>query len=552
MSTLDASPRRSFLAIASRDDHLPKQCWFFAFVLAISALLAVVSPQKVLGAEYLAGIIALALITVLTATWHMLRVRPGAAVWIPIADILAVAPLRDAFRVEAATVTLLAFVPALWAAYSWRYVGAAASTVAVTISFAIPTLLRAYPDPTGAAVVRSVLLALVVLQMTLMIAMATTRSVQESHRSHEALRQKTELLRVTTEQENLFQNVIDSLSVGIVIVDKDGHDLMMNRAQMELHRLALPEDEPDPAEDQLLVHYPDTGATIPPHLRPVRRAVDQETFTNYIVVLGDAGGERRTVSTAARQIVDTKGQRGGAVIVFNDISTFTEHARQQRRITADVSHEMRTPLTSILGYLELAMDDPRMDPNVRNELAVVERNAEQLLHLVGDLLDGMSPHAAERSLDRSPARLGDIACEACTTLRPRAQSEGVQLTCTVDENRLISLDTARMTQVLVNLISNALKFTPSGGHVDVTVAEVEGAVEAQVKDNGIGMTPDEQANLFTEYYRTATAAKKQIPGHGLGLAITQSIVRAHGGQISVRSEPGQGSAFTIRMPVAEV
>ncbi|MBK0330737.1 PAS domain-containing protein [Brachybacterium sp. MASK1Z-5] len=531
------------------DGHLGKQILFFVYVLTFSALLGIVQPTVMLGLEYLLGLAAIAALTVLTSLAYP-RVSSTHLAWIllPVADVLAVAPLRDAFRVEAGTVTLLAFVPALWAAYCWRYLGAALATAAVTLAFAVPTLLREYPEIDGTLIVRTLIILLVVLQVTLLVAMATSRAARERARTAEALRERTDLLCRTADQEQLLTNVIDSLSVGIVVVDKDGHDVLMNSAQQQLHALALPVGDPDPSEDRLEVRYPESSIPIPPRARPVRRAVERETFTNYLVSLGPLDGPRRTLSTAARQIVDVRGERDGAVILFSDVSDFVEVAKRQRQSTADVSHEMRTPLTSILGYLDLTMEAEELPSTAREHLEVAERNAEKLLQYVEDLLEGLSVSPDEDSVALVPARLGDLARETCETLRPRAVEGEIDLRCTVETEASLLLDPPRMTQVLSNLVSNALKYTPAGGRVEVRVSEAPEALEVRVSDTGIGMAPEEQANLFMEYYRTTAVREGRIPGYGLGLSITQRIVRAHGGQISVRSAQGEGSTFTVRLP----
>ncbi|PWH06443.1 hypothetical protein DEO23_05595 [Brachybacterium endophyticum] len=543
-------PRALYRALTSpHDGHAGKQVVFLGYVIGISFLLAAVDLQLVLSPEYLLGIAAL---TALTAVAGFLRPRLKSTsnLWmtLPIADILAVALLRDVFRVEAATVTLLSFAPVLWAAYCWRYVGAVRASLALTLSFAASTTIRELPAIDGTVLVRCAILLLATLQVSLLVALATTRATQERARSEKALRERTELLHTTTGQKQLLQNVIDSLSVGIVIVDKDGHDVLMNSVQKKLHVLAVPEGDPDPPEDRLLVRYPESSTPIPPDSRPVRRAVERETFTNYVVALGPVSGPNRTLTTSARQIVDVNGARDGAVIVFSDVTDFVDGARRQQQRTANVSHEMRTPLTSILGYLDLTLESPDLDTQTRNYLEVADRNAEQMLNYVEDLLSGLAEAREDRALDARPTPLGILVRDACEALLPRAAGGEVELRCTIESEASILLDPPRMTQVLNNLISNAIKYTLPGGSIDVRVHEVPGALEVQVSDTGIGMAPDEQANLFMEYYRTSAVAEGHIPGYGLGLSIAQRIVRAHGGQISVRSTEGKGSTFTVQLP----
>jgi signal transduction histidine kinase len=218
-----------------------------------------------------------------------------------------------------------------------------------------------------------------------------------------------------------------------------------------------------------------------------------------------------------------------------------------------VSHELRTPLTSIAGYLELLTDedaDGDLDPIQRQFLSVVDRNARRLQRLVGDLLFVAQFEAGKLSLDMGTMQLADVATEAIESAGPRAADLGLDLQLTLDDLPAITGDSGRLGQTLDNLISNALKFTPSGGKVEVRLTDAGDHAKIEVADTGLGISRAEQKRLFERFFRTAVATAQAIPGVGLGLSITKAIVEGHGGTIEVASDEGRGTTFTIKLPYA--
>jgi signal transduction histidine kinase len=225
-----------------------------------------------------------------------------------------------------------------------------------------------------------------------------------------------------------------------------------------------------------------------------------------------------------------------------------EADRLKDEFVALISHDLRTPLTSITGYVELALEDDLTD-EVRGFLDVVARNAERLLALVNDLLFVARLQAGEMSLDPTEVDLAEVVRDAVHALEPRAVAKGITLTCTVDAVPPLQVDRGRVLQVLDNLVSNAVKFTPQGGAVQVSVGRRDGCVALEVRDNGIGIPPEEQRRLFQRFFRAENAVEGQVPGTGLGLYISRVIAEAHEGRLTVRSELGQGSTFRLELPL---
>jgi PAS domain S-box-containing protein len=217
---------------------------------------------------------------------------------------------------------------------------------------------------------------------------------------------------------------------------------------------------------------------------------------------------------------------------------------------AVVSHELRTPLTSILGYLELALEDAeQLDDQHRNFLTVVERNANRLMRLVGDLLFVAQVEAGKLTLEPRELELEALVAESVEAAGPLAAQRGVALGSETELDGALTGDPARLAQLVDNLISNAIKFTPAGGSVVVRLGRANGSAVLEVEDTGMGISAEEQKQLFERFYRTRSAAEKAIQGTGLGLSIAQAIVHAHGGQIGVRSKEGVGTTFHVELPL---
>jgi signal transduction histidine kinase len=225
-----------------------------------------------------------------------------------------------------------------------------------------------------------------------------------------------------------------------------------------------------------------------------------------------------------------------------------EADRLKDEFVALISHDLRTPLTSIMGYLELVLDDEDLTEEQRGFLNVADRNADRLLRLVNDLLFVARLEAGQLELRPTELDLAAVVRQSVEESRPRAAAGGVELTCEAGAVSSVQADKGRMFQLVENLVSNAIKFTPAGGDVRVSVTPVNGVVRLEVADTGIGIASEEQERLFERFFRATTASEHQIPGTGLGLYITRAIVEAHGGSIAVRSRPGEGTSFCVELP----
>jgi signal transduction histidine kinase len=230
-----------------------------------------------------------------------------------------------------------------------------------------------------------------------------------------------------------------------------------------------------------------------------------------------------------------------------------EANRLKTEFVSMVSHELRTPLTSIQGYAELLLEDEQIAEEQRESLTLVKKNADRLLGLINDLLDLSRIEAGRVDLRRTSLDLARLILEVAGSLRPLIEAKRQRLRLELgDALPAVWADADRVTQILTNLISNAHKYTLVEGSITVAARRDDGFVRVDVSDTGIGLSPEDQAQLFTKFFTAHHRSPQAGGGTGLGLVITRSLVELHGGRITVSSAPGQGSTFSFSLPALEV
>jgi signal transduction histidine kinase len=513
-----------------------------------------------------------------------------AATVVPLAHLGAIGLLSAGTGTPAVLFLLLGPVPALCAAAGRRgVVVAALGTVAV---LAVPGLLTS-GVAAGDLLPGSLLLGPLAVTVAGLAVNETTRTLRarttEIDRLHE---QRAALLaQVQTRAEELdlatrmlaaraqtMTSVIDAVTEqsiigtdrnGVIRVWNPGAEKMLGLPRPEVVRkrsiveFHLTEELEAEAESLGIATGPAGGLAALVHAAQ-EHGSDVRDWT-YLA----ADGQQRIVSVAVTPRTDDRGVHAGWNFVGTDMTEARATERMKDQFVSLISHELRTPLTSILGYLELVLEDedqPLTDEQ-RAYLTTVERNADRLLRLVGDLLFTAQVDAGRFSLEPRDVDLAGVVRAAEETVRVAAATAGVEVVVDVPEEGLVVLgDAVRLGQACDNLVSNAVKFTPSGGRVTLSLctawAAPDGTVSADerpgsapvaqlaVSDTGMGIPTGEQGKLFARFFRSSTAQRNAVPGVGLGLAITKAITTAHGGTLDLVSAEGEGTTFTLTLPRA--
>jgi heavy metal sensor kinase len=280
------------------------------------------------------------------------------------------------------------------------------------------------------------------------------------------------------------------------------------------------------------------------------RPIDRVTAT--AAAIASASGGSRSLTTRL-DVPDTGDELARLAATFNRmLDRLEETFRVQRRFIADASHELRTPLTAIRGNIDVMLRQTSSGqitgPDLSDALDDLRRESARMSRLIEDLLTlartEVPPDSADR---RGPIRLDAVVADALRTAAPLTTGQQLQL---IDAEPItVIADRDQMTELVLILIDNAIRHTPAGGEIDVSIDQVGPNVHLSVRDTGEGIAPEHLPHVFERFYRAGTARDRASGGTGLGLAIAQSIARRHGGGISVASEPGVGTAFTVSLPI---
>ena len=291
----------------------------------------------------------------------------------------------------------------------------------------------------------------------------------------------------------------------------------------------------------------DVALTVSPIVDAAGNVIGASGIQRDITERQRAAAERERLLTAEREA------RAAAEAAQRVLAAQNEQLRELDRLKDEfialVSHELRTPLTSIRGYIELILEDEMLSPRQRKYLEVADRNSDRLLRLVGDLLFLAQLEAGTLELEPGWVDLAAIAAESAAAAAPAAETKSIAVTLETDEVPPLAGDPARIAQVVDNLVSNAIKFTPDEGSVTVRVVRDGDEAVLEVRDTGIGIPAEELPHLFERFFRTTQATARAIQGTGLGLAISRRLVEAHAGRITVQSREGAGTVFRVALPL---
>jgi signal transduction histidine kinase len=246
----------------------------------------------------------------------------------------------------------------------------------------------------------------------------------------------------------------------------------------------------------------------------------------------------------------------GAVVVFHEVTELVhlqnelqDMNEQRLGFYSGMSHELRTPLQGIVGYTDLLLEEAEDDTFEKESLQSIRSSTDHLLSLVTDLLDLSKIVAGRMELDKSATELTPIIKETVKMVSPNARKKGISMVVELEDLGELMVDKRAIRQVILNLVSNAIKFTDSGGEVVISCTRFEDEAHILVRDTGTGISDDDQELIFREFVQVKGSDGRQRPGTGLGLALSKHFVDMHGGTLVVTSKVGVGSTFIVNLPL---
>lgn len=362
--------------------------------------------------------------------------------------------------------------------------------------------------------------------------------------------QNARLVHTIQRRARELDAVIENLTEGLSIASPEGKILRINRTGREI--LGIERRQPEEyglLEDYFQafrMHYPD-GRQVPAEERPVSRALRGETFVDMEVVFARADGRRLNLLFGGSPVRDGAGNIILAVVVWRDITAFRELERRREEFINIVAHDIRTPVSVIMGQAQLIQQFAQDANSVRKSANAIVTSARRVNTMISDLVDSARMEAGQLHLNKQPVDLKAFVSDLLE------RSAGVMDTARVKTDippdlPPVSADADRLERVFTNLLGNALKYSPAETSVLISASKVNGEALVSVSDRGIGIPPEDIGHVFEAFYRGKGA--RGTEGLGLGLYITKMLVEAHGGRIWVESQPGVGTTFYFSMPLA--
>lgn len=350
------------------------------------------------------------------------------------------------------------------------------------------------------------------------------------------------LYQTTFEEKRRAETILQEAFAGIIVLDKDLHVQAMNPSAEVITGFAADQTVGRSLIEFFDLQMWDEGS-------PLFAALERQQVVPPTETVLIGAQDRRDVLMGVTPLSD------GYLLNFIDITRLKDIDRLKSNIVANVSHELRTPLTSIKGYTDLLLEgyadnDPRLHQQF---LSIISGETDRLVRFVNDLLDLSRLESGRSAGDMDDIYLDQVVRESVRTLSVQAEQSDVRIEMDLPEDcPPVHASKHLMSSMVKNLVSNAIKFSPSGGCVKVTMQEAPAALLFEVSDQGIGIAPEDLPHLFSKFYRSESAWRSGIKGTGLGLALVKETVEMHHGQIAVESTIGEGTRFLVSLPKANL
>ncbi|MBF4561441.1 sensor histidine kinase [Microbacterium sp. VKM Ac-2870] len=504
--------------------------------VAVALGVALLDPQLFDRLPLLGGLALICLTTTFAIVMPWARHRDLVVV-LPFVDTVAIGVLSLADQ----TLGYLWVIPVAWLA---TYYSMAAVVSALALVFALQLSRWWVPG----APLTSPLETMIVLLGLGFLGIAMNQGARRTRAFRLLIqRQSRQLDRAVSRMsahEDRANGLFDTISTALARVDDRGEIDLANAAYRRLYAY----DNDDYRHPPRAVEYDGyRGRALPRDMTSTARAARGERVDRELIWIYDAGGDWRALSMSIRGRsvrTETGDDATVAIIQLDDVTDTELERREQRATTSAVSHELRNPLTVIVGHTDLLLDRPDLTPGQREHAAVIEGAAQRMLALTRSLLDSHRTIEAADEFD-----LSAVAGATTDAFAPAAAASDITLRVHISDELPVSGDGFGMRQVVDNLISNAIKYTPRGGFVDVDAARDGDRAVLRVTDSGIGIAPGDVDKVFVPYFRARSATASGIAGTGLGMSIARKIVEANNGTIALESELGTGTTVTLRLPL---
>jgi two-component system phosphate regulon sensor histidine kinase PhoR len=348
-----------------------------------------------------------------------------------------------------------------------------------------------------------------------------------------------ELVKVQEMQQDRLRALIENMGAGLLLIDSRGRINLINKGYIDIFQV----DPVDYLNKQYyeVIEHQEICQLVAEVFRTEQKASKQLLIPLLI--------ERRYFDVYGVPIIGTNHVWKGVLLVFHDITELKKLEQMRKDFVANVSHELKTPVTSIKGFAETLLDGAMNDKKALADfLSIILKESERLQSLIHDLLELSKIEKPGFKLNVQKLNISVLLKEVITLLTGKAQAKNIRLEFNHKENEVtIKGDVDRLKQVFLNLIGNAIAYTPPDGVVKIILLDHGENVRVHVKDTGVGIEKDEIPRIFERFYRVDRARSRNSGGTGLGLAIVKHIVEAHHGHISVKSEVGKGSEFIIEL-----
>ena len=520
--------------------------YLFLVPVALDVCVVLLVQDATPRAAYFGGLAVVAL-----ATLVGVRVGNGGlserwSVVVPAADVLGLGLMRV---MPESTVGIALVFPAIWLGLQYGRRGVVLTVLAVALSF-VPALVSR--DPSSNELSRMGQVLLLAVLCSLVVAVTAELWLSKVGEAAEAQRMLERAVADSAEQRRFNEAILNSVDVGLLTLDAAGRVHSMNPRHRRFMELAYPQGH-DGSPDQKGYTFAADGFTeLAREDLPTWRAMHGETLRDYLIWVGEDPGLRRAFAVSVSPFFTAEGTFDGAVLAYHDVTELMTAARLKDEFVATVSHELRTPLTSIVGYVDVLLEDvPDIPAEATPFLQTVQRNARRLHRLVDDLLsDALKLGRAELRLGR--VSLVQVVRTSAVEAERAASLNRLSFSFDADGSGPLEVegDAERLAQVVDNIFNNAIKFTPGGGQVSVSIWRDDRHAVVEITDTGRGIPQEELEDVFVKFFRSPGVQIDAIPGTGIGLAISKAIVEAHGGSIDLRSTVGVGTTFEIRLPLA--